>query len=130
MAFASAASVRPAIADINVTPLVDVMLVLLIIFMVTTPLLDQRLLMPLPQSRVTPPETPTVLRLEVERGDVLRLEGQAYAPATLQAELARRQAQAPELVLKIAVDPQADYQGATNALAAAERAGVANISIE
>ena len=97
MAFASAASDRPAIADINVTPLVDVMLVLLI---------------------------------EVERGDVLRLEGQAYAPATLQAELARRQAQVPELVLKIAVDPQADYQGATNALAAAERAGVANISIE
>ncbi|ODS64280.1 MAG: hypothetical protein ABS41_03185 [Arenimonas sp. SCN 70-307] len=130
MAFASAASVRPAIADINVTPLVDVMLVLLIIFMVTTPLLDQRFVMPLPQSRITPPAPPTQLRLQVEPGDVLRLEGQAYAPAALQAELARRQAQEPGLVLKLVVDPQADYQGATTALAAAERAGVANISIE
>jgi len=130
MAFASAAAVRPAIADINVTPLVDVMLVLLIIFMVTTPLLDQRLLVPLPRSRITPSKPPAQLRLEVEPGDVLRLDGQAFAPTALQAELARRQAQEPGLVLKLVVDPQADYQGATTAMAAAERAGVANISIE
>ena len=130
MAFASAASHRPAIADINVTPLVDVMLVLLIIFMVTAPLIEQRLQMTLPQATERPAEPPTILQLRVETGDVLRLDGQAIAPAALEAELVRRQAENPGLALKLAVDPQADYQSATAAMAAAERAGVANISLE
>ena len=57
MAFASNSG-GGAMADINVTPLVDVMLVLLIIFMVTAPILSYPIDIDLPQKSVTPPEQP------------------------------------------------------------------------
>ena len=130
MAFASAASHRPTMSDINVTPLVDVMLVLLIIFMVTAPLLDQRFPLALPRDADRPVEPPPQLELVVEAGELYRLEGQALAPAALQAELARRQAEEPGLVLRVLVSPEADYQAATTALASADRAGISNIRLD
>ena len=57
MAFSTGGSGGP-MADINVTPLVDVMLVLLIIFMVTAPILSYPIDIDLPQKSVTPPEQP------------------------------------------------------------------------
>ena len=57
MAFASNSGSGP-MADINVTPLVDVMLVLLIIFMVTAPILSYPIDIDLPQRTSTPPENP------------------------------------------------------------------------
>ena len=57
MAFASNSGSGP-MADINVTPLVDVMLVLLIIFMVTAPILSYPIDIDLPQKTNNPPENP------------------------------------------------------------------------
>jgi biopolymer transport protein ExbD len=57
MAFASSSGSGP-MADMNVTPLVDVMLVLLIIFMVTAPILSYPIDIDLPQPTVKPPENP------------------------------------------------------------------------
>ena len=57
MAFASNSGGGP-MADINVTPLVDVMLVLLIIFMVTAPILSYPIDIDLPQKSLIPPENP------------------------------------------------------------------------
>ena len=54
MAFQSTDSDDGVIADINVTPLVDVMLVLLIIFMITVPMLHQGIEVALPQSQASP----------------------------------------------------------------------------
>ncbi len=54
MAFQSPDSDDTVIADINVTPLVDVMLVLLIIFMITVPMLHQGIEVALPQSQASP----------------------------------------------------------------------------
>jgi biopolymer transport protein ExbD len=57
MAFASGSGGGP-MADINVTPLVDVMLVLLIIFMVTAPILSYPIDVNLPQRTLNPPPNP------------------------------------------------------------------------
>src|SRR3546814_7793418 len=57
MAFSTNAGGGP-MADINVTPLVDVMLVLLIIFMVTAPILSYPIDIDLPQRSIKPPENP------------------------------------------------------------------------
>jgi biopolymer transport protein ExbD len=57
MAFSTGGSGGP-MADINVTPLVDVMLVLLIIFMVTAPILSYPIDIDLPQKSLIPPENP------------------------------------------------------------------------
>ena len=69
MAFASSSGGGP-MADINVTPLVDVMLVLLIIFMVTAPILSYPIDIDLPQRSLTPPpenkNPPEPIRLRID----------------------------------------------------------------
>jgi len=124
MAFANARSTQDSMAEINITPLVDVMLVLLVIFMVTAPLLEQRLPMMLSQESRTPPRPPEVLVLQVQPGDVFTLAGQVLPGVALEQALATRAAERPDLVVKLAIDPDADYQSAATAMAAANRAGV------
>ena len=130
MAFAAVRSEQGSMAEINITPLVDVMLVLLVIFMVTAPLLDHRMDLTLPQRTPPPPQPPALVSLEVAPGDVFRLAGQTVAPGRIQALLEAQLREQPGFVLKLAVHPDADYQSATTALAAANRAGVANISLD
>src|SRR5688572_15410300 len=122
MAFAAARPESDTMADMNITPLVDVMLVLLIIFMVTAPLLDYRLDLRLPQStpETQPPRTEQVL--SVEPGDVFLLEGVAMGPAQVEAALTEWQRAQPDGVLKIVVNPEADYQSAATAMATVQRA--------
>tara|TARA_R110002020_G_scaffold114595_4_gene263714 strand:+ start:502 stop:894 length:393 start_codon:yes stop_codon:yes gene_type:complete len=130
MAFVAVRSEQGSMAEINITPLVDVMLVLLVIFMVTAPLLDHRMDLTLPQQTPPPPEPPALVSLEVAPGDLFRFAGQAVAPAQLQTLLENQLREQPGFVLKLSVHPEADYQSATTALAAANRAGVDNISLD
>ena len=66
MAMSSGNDSGGVMADINVTPLVDVMLVLLIIFMITTPLMNHKTKVELPRAELTP---------EVKRADEARNKG-------------------------------------------------------
>lgn len=129
MAFAAARPDSDTMADMNITPLVDVMLVLLVIFMVTAPLMDWRLDMRLPQADRKPLVPPAELTLAVEPGDLFRLDGEAMAPSHIEARLAEWSRQQPEGVLRIDVSPDADYQSAATAMAAAQRAGVAHAGL-
>ena len=119
---------RP-LSDINVTPLVDVMLVLLVIFMVTAPLMDLRIGMNLPQENRQPPPPRVERELSVEPGDLFRLDGVAMTPAALEQALVEWRGMQPEGVLKLAVSADADYQSAATAMATAKRAGVENIGL-
>lgn len=129
MAFAAARPESDTMADMNITPLVDVMLVLLVIFMVTAPLLDYRLDLRLPQptTETRPPGTEQLLM--VEPGDVFLLEGVALSPGQIETALAQWQREQPDGVLKIVVNPDADYQSAATAMATVQRAGVANFGL-
>ena len=130
MAFSTAGRSGP-LADINITPLVDVMLVLLIIFIVTAPILARPIDIALPQridrpvDRVEPP--PIELRLDA--ASQLTWNGvpvaAAVLPARLQAEADAHAGQVPEL--RIATDPAADYQALVTVLAAADAAGMQRI---
>ena len=133
MAFSTAGRSGP-LADINITPLVDVMLVLLIIFIVTTPILARPIDIALPQridrapDRVEPP--PIELRLDA--ASQLTWNGVPVAvavlPARLQAEADAHAGHVPEL--RIATDPAADYQALVTVLAAADAAGMQRIRFE
>ncbi|KMM74978.1 biopolymer transporter ExbD [Xanthomonas sp. NCPPB 1128] len=131
MAF-SAAGNRGPLAEINVTPLVDVMLVLLIIFIVTAPMLTRTITMDLPQrtsapSTPLPPPDPIQLRLDAS--------GQLFWNAAplplrnLQPRLQEAMAQAagnpPEL--RIDASPDAEYASMAKVLAAAKNADVKRI---
>jgi biopolymer transport protein ExbD len=128
MAFVHASGGERAFAEINITPLVDVMLVLLVIFMIAAPALSHTLDWQLPQGY--PPKTlPTTLTLDVQSGDVLSLDGQALSRRDLATLLTTAAARDPGLVVKVQVDPEAEYSAAVSAMATARNAGVENISV-
>lgn len=129
MAFTAARNASDTMYEINITPLVDVMLVLLVIFMVTAPMLDFRLPMTLSQpQRLTPPPSQPV-SLAVERGDLFRLAGEPITAQALPAALQTLAADRPDLLLRIEVDPEADYQSAATAMAAVSRSGIENYGL-
>ena len=75
---------RAPMAEINVTPLVDVMLVLLIIFMVTAPLLSAGVPIDLPDSNAKPlDQTPSQIELSIATDGTVYLDKTAVAPGTL-----------------------------------------------
>ena len=95
MGFASAsrrvgrASKRAPMAEINVTPLVDVMLVLLIIFMVTAPLLTAAVPVDLPDSRAKAmAQEPDQIMISIVGDGRIYLDDQELAPGTLPDRLA------------------------------------------
>ena len=116
--------------EINVTPLVDVMLVLLVIFLVTAPLITQSLPINLPKGSVQPaaaPERPLILALDKD--------GQVYweqtpvrrgeLPPRLQVAVAAR----PELTVQISADRATPYEFLAEILAEARLAGVAKLGV-
>lgn len=132
MAFSTKAS-QGAMADINVTPLVDVMLVLLIIFMVTMPIQSVPVDVDLPQKSVTPPdnpkEPPEPIRLRIDAsGQIYWNDSPADVNALqkrMQEEIARDPSNQPEL--QIETNDQAEYGVLAKVLAAAKNAEMAKI---
>ena len=130
-ASASAAS-RPAqgaMAGINITPLVDVMLVLLVIFMVTMPIRSDTLGLNLPG--VGPPPGPRAepVQLQVQADGSVLLDGARVELASLAAELRAQRAQAPQARLSLDSSGDAEYRAFAMALAAAREAGYRDIAI-
>ena len=118
-------------ADINVTPLVDVMLVLLIIFMVTAPLMTAGVPVNLPDSRahaLDDQKQPVQLSLEgngtIHLGD--EEVSDAQLPARLEA-LARRGGEAPQIYLR--ADRSLDYGRVARVLGELNRAGLNRVAL-
>lgn len=130
-AFPSSRAVPAAIAGINITPLVDVMLVLLVIFMVTMPIRSEVLALDIPQ--VGPPQPPTPrpepVRLDVLSDGGVMLDGVRLELAALPAELRAQHAQAPTAIVSLHSSEAAEYRVFALALAAARAAGYREIAI-
>ena len=123
-------------SEINVVPYIDVMLVLLVIFMVTTPLLTEGFRVQLPEAKAKPisksEQKPIVIsvddrgRLYVNLGDSPQKPVQAK---TLVNRVVARRKQYPDLPILIQGDVNADYGKVINAMAILNRAGVDNFSL-
>ena len=123
-------------SDMNVTPLVDVMLVLLIIFMVTVPTISFSNAIDLPRNppiSIVPPEP---LRLHIGAGDTLSLDGQPVSMAQLRARFAVEAAKGMvggqldpqrQPALQLAVEPEADYGLVAQVLATAKNQNLQRI---
>ena len=121
----------PAMAEINIIPLCDVLLVLLIIFMVTAPALSHQIDLDLPQAGPwidrSEPLQPVDLRIDAA-GQVF-WNGQATARDGLAALMreAGRVAPARQATLRIDASGDCDYQAVAQVLAMAKNAGLARI---
>ena len=123
-----------SMGDINITPLVDVMLVLLVIFMVTVPAVTQTNV--LDQTRGTGPETskPTEVRLHLTAGDVVEWNGEALSLDQLQsrmesAALAAGSDTMAQPVIKLDAEEGAEYEMLARVLARASNAGLVRIQL-
>jgi len=129
-------------ADINVTPLVDVMLVLLIIFMVTVPPLSYPIQVDLPQPSTAPPppgNPPDPIRIRIDAGGSVAWNGAPTPMSTLQSQFDVEGARgdmgpgvAPNAQLQptieIETDRDAEYETLAKVLSRAKNAGLVKIS--
>ena len=118
------------IAEINVTPLVDVMLVLLIVFMVAAPMMVVGVPVDLPRTaapRVAAPSPPLVISVDREGRMFLRQEPVAEAdlPALVRAEQEGR----PERPVYVRGDRAAPYGLVLRAMGVLSQAGVARVAL-
>lgn len=121
---------RAAMAEINVTPLVDVMLVLLIIFMVTVTLPAVGVPVELPESRAAPvEETPDQVTISIDRAGVIYIEDAPVPAGGLPEALAAidRGGQPPLIVLR--GDRSLDYGRVMQVMGELGRAGFTSISL-
>lgn len=130
MAFSSNSS-GGAMADINVTPLVDVMLVLLIIFMVTAPMLSYEIQIDLPQPSPPPdeppPDPPTPIRLRIDASGSLFWDNAPLPNAALTPSLMVEASRDPQPMLEIEASQDVQYQVVANVLAQAKNAQMKKI---
>jgi biopolymer transport protein TolR len=115
-------------SEINVTPLVDVMLVLLIIFMITAPLMNTGVDIALPQvtaSNIEDPEGKLVLSIGVDQK--LHLGGTIIAWKDLEAKLVANERVKRESELYIEADTKLPYGLVVTAMALAKKAGVTKV---
>ena len=119
-------------AEINVTPLVDVMLVLLIIFMVTAPLLSAGVPIDLPDSQAKPlDQTPTQLELSIASDGTIYLDKTVITPGSLDEHLATipRGADGKPPLVTLRADKTLEYGKVMGVMGALSHAGFTAISL-
>lgn len=118
--------------EMNVTPLVDVVLVLLIIFMVVTPLLAKQFWLQLPkqdaEAEAPPSESKSVV-LTVKKGGELALNGVAVEKAELRDKIARVMAARSDKVVYFDAANDAPYASTVEAMDLARRGGAKTIAV-
>ena len=135
MNLSSGARSRGVTPNMNVTPLVDVVLVLLIIFMVVTTMLTKQFWLNLPkkdQSENTPPPPPDAdgpVVLTVEPGGVLRINKQVVERAELKEKLLRIFAKRKDQILFFDAKDDVPYGVAAEVMDIARTGGARTISI-
>jgi len=122
---------RKTFCEINITPLTDIFLVLLIIMMVVTPMVDYKglnLAVLTAGEAVEAAETPKTLLVQVNAIGEYTVGGSAIPREQLADALRAQAAQNPEGVV-IEVDPEATHEAITFVLASAEQAGVTKLAV-
>lgn len=122
-------SEQAMMSDINVTPLVDVMLVLLIIFIVTAPLLTQAVSVKLPQTSANVPITPAKqVQLSIDSTGTIYLDTQTVELGSLKIRLEVLRQGDPELNVQLMADESIPYGKVAKVMGVVQQAGIAKLS--
>ena len=116
-----------ALAELNITPLLDLVFVLLIIFMITTPLMEQQLPVDLPKASTSIatslPDPKSILTLTLAKDGSTLLGSEKIRLDPLTSLLTQRKARDPQLVVSLRADSSLPYETVFRALEAVRSAG-------
>ena len=117
------------IAEMNITPLIDVLLVLIVMLILTIPIMMNEVPMDLPAQAKVPVAERVTHRLEIARNGATILDGATLDTPALTARLAVLRAD-PKAVLVLCGDPEARYERFVATLAIVKRAGITRLGFE
>ncbi len=116
-------------SDINMTPLIDVMLVLLVIFMVTAPLMSSSLKLELPTSDAAQPsDTPKFLAVAITPEGGLYLGEEKLDAKTFGERLAEAARQSPDIEVQLRADKRTPYGQVAELIGRVQKAGLNRIA--
>jgi biopolymer transport protein TolR len=121
---------KTSLSEINVTPMVDVMLVLLIVFMVSAPLLQQGVEVELPKAdsaTVAETEEPTVLVIRADQS--LELDRKPVTPEALSSRLESLVRARPEVQVLVQADQSVNYGAVAKAMAKLKKLGIRRVGL-
>ncbi|WP_144114003.1 ExbD/TolR family protein [Paraburkholderia sp. BCC1886] len=130
MAFTSSSDNDDVLSEINITPLVDVMLVLLVAFIVTAPLLNNAMHVNLPKTEATAaaPSTKTVT-VSIDSHSQLYVDHTAQSLAQLDVSMHALAAGNPDASVSFQADETVPYGTVAKAMAAIQHAGVTKLAV-
>ncbi len=113
------------LGEINMVPLIDVMLVLLIVFIVTLPVVRHAVTVDLPQASSSPSrDKPETVQLSIDAQGRYHWNQELLSDEALQARLEAAATQQPQPELHVRGDKAVRYERVAQAMAAAQRAGI------
>lgn len=119
------------LSEINITPMVDVMLVLLVVFIITAPLMTNAINVNLPDTETTvqidEPKKPIVLSIDAQ--GKIYLDKDEYSLEIIQQELESRKVADPELRLNLNADEAVNYGVVAKVMVLIEKAGIERLSV-
>lgn len=118
------------LSEINITPLVDVMLVLLVAFVITIPVLTNAVHVNLPKTvTTTPPEQQKSITITVDNNGKIYLDNSQITQQNLEPQLQSLKAANDNLALHLRADERVPYGPVAKVMAAIEHAGISRVSI-
>lgn len=119
------------LSEINITPLLDLAFVLLIIFMITTPLLENSLNLIIPSSGAAnaPVKTGQVQTISIDRRETLKINDKTVSPTELVARLAELKRANPDIAIVIRPDRDLPVQKLVSLMDALQRAQITKVGI-
>jgi biopolymer transport protein TolR len=125
----STGQTRSSLAEINITPLVDVVLVLLVIFMITAPVLQSGIEVAVPKTRTVKEITEQRLVVTIDRDSQVFLGDQPINIHDLPYRLRQKGADPARQVIYLRADERVSFGAFASVMDAVKEAGITNISI-
>ncbi len=130
MAIQAERDVDDVVSDINVTPLVDVMLVMLVVFIVTAPLLTNAVKVHLPQTSTNAPLEPKkAVTLSVDAQGKIYVDRVETPLAGLEQGLRAIHSTQPDVIVNLSADEATNYGIVAKVMSATDRAGITKLSV-
>lgn len=117
------------LAELNITPLLDLVFVLLVIFIITTPQLLNNLELALPSEKNAAAKTAEPAHIRVLRRDQIQLETRRLTLAELKSELAARKAAQPDLAVIVEGADHAEYQTIVDVLESIQQLNITRVGL-